>query len=364
MGSKLSVLIPAYNNNASLFACICSLARQTIARDISVIISDDFSPKPIMTEIVNTFKDYFYKIELTRRKTNLGVVSNKSWLFSQVNSKYFAYMEHDDWLVRDDMYERAIKSLENREEVGCFFGNAFIEPYWDIVVSGGEGFCVQIPNPLDKNFMYNLNDKHIKSLITVDGYLNGKDFAEQLSLSSETQKFNTSWSSIVIKTNSMRKLGGFGSGYTLTPAESSALKVFGDEEHFCCLMLIASQFDFRLEDIPSVIRGFSFTAYSKDLFGDIKHSRRKYIQDGAFYAYYKLAWIISRQGQETRTKQIIKSLYRLCEKIGLIHETKYSEEFLKAYQPSLKEYKEFSEHTIKKSRRAIKFTIESDNKSA
>ena len=48
--SRLSILIPAYNNTESLKRALDSLQKQTIASQLNILISDDCSPSPINKE--------------------------------------------------------------------------------------------------------------------------------------------------------------------------------------------------------------------------------------------------------------------------------------------------------------------------
>ena len=62
MNRSLSILIPASNNTDSLVRALNSMKEQTIANDLTVIISDACSPKPI------NFKNYqdFKVFEISR----------------------------------------------------------------------------------------------------------------------------------------------------------------------------------------------------------------------------------------------------------------------------------------------------------
>ena len=62
MNRRLSILIPASNNTDSLVRALNSMKEQTIANDLTVIISDTCSPKPI------NFKNYqdFKVFEISR----------------------------------------------------------------------------------------------------------------------------------------------------------------------------------------------------------------------------------------------------------------------------------------------------------
>ncbi len=343
--SLITILIPAYNNTETLIHALDSIAKQTIASNISVIVSDDCSPKQIDPLLALQYEDTFHGIRFFRQKVNLGVVSNKTWLFNQVATKYFSFMEHDDWHLKNDMYSTAISYLEENIDVGCFFGNTFVEPWW--MSTKYNHLCEIIPTPLDSHYMYNLNKLYsgdVKRTI-----IDGVDWTNKLtnSYSNESSPFNTSWSALVINTGHMRALGGFGAAYRISKSEAYSLNIYWQEEHFCCLYLLASRFKFQLEMEPSIVRGYQPTAYSKSL----SHPARKMDQDGAFYAFYKLAWILSKQYHNEEVGYIIRELYRRCHLIGLTHETEATNNFLEVYLPSVKEHREMAVYMLERSRK-------------
>ena len=339
---NLSILIPAYNDTRNLVRALDSLKSQTIGKLIIVLISDDCSPEPIDFKKIISFKNYFYKLVFTRQKINLGVLTNPSWLFNHVETRFFTIFQHDDVLIRKDFYEDVLNKLLENDNLVCYFGNSII------LRTNGKS----LPN-IDKsdqhnNLMYELNNPQIKWLRN-DNSMSGEDFINNIT----NQRINTSWSAIVFNTEATRKIGGFGGNYALSWLEAKSLNVYREEEYFCCLFLLCFQGDIQLEKEPSVIRCIELTSFSESP----THPTMKMRQDAEIYALYKLLWIAEKLFKSKSSDNIIKMLYRKCSQIPLNEESKISKLFFKTYLPFEKEKQILALNAIKSSR-ALKSPFE------
>ncbi len=353
----ISILIPAYNNTRSLIRALETLAEQTISKQLLIIVSDDHSPCPIYRDEVIAFKSFFFDLKLIRQNVNLGVLSNKEWLFNQVNTDFFAFMEHDDWLIRNDFYERAINYLKEDQQLCCFYGNAVTEPGWITDENGilssfvigtyrWAGEKIECVEHVAK-FGYYINQSSLKG-IKENLIMQGQDFAYNLSKSNASIPFVSSQSALVFSTFHVRNIGGFGGSYTISLAESRALDIYREEEHFGLLYLLASRFKFKLEETPSITRGWDPKSFSRNF---TEHPAKFMKQDCAFYAYYKLAWFISNGFTQNIDKEVIRLLYSFCIRIGLVVQTDASQNFLESYLPAEQEIKEMAQYTINRAKK-------------
>ncbi len=354
---SLTILIPAYNNTDSLIRALETLSEQTIAANLLIIISDDNSPELINREEIFKFSKFFNDLRLVRQATNLGVLSNKQWLFNQVEDDFFAFMEHDDWLIRDDFYERALTSLIEDNSLAAFYGNAITEPswFWDEngipahgywVMYRLEGERAKFIEP-EKTYAYNIGDSKIKG-ITNDLKIGGRSLAFNLRHSTPSSSFVTSYSSIIYRTSYVRLVGGFSGLYTISWAEANSLNIYREEEHFGLLYLLATRYNFQLEAKPSVVRGWDPKGFSRNFSA---HPARHLKQDSAFYAFYKLAWFISKGFTGNVDKDVIRLLYSFCIRIGLVAETDSSQSFLDCYLPPYREIEEMAIYAASRSRK-------------
>lgn len=334
---ELSILIPAYNDSKSLLRALDSLKSQTIAKQLVVLISDDCSPTPIDFKKLNIFKDYFYKLITKRQENNLGVLTNKAWLFNQVDTRFFNFLEHDDVLIRKDFYEDALKKLIENENLISYFGNSIT------VRSKDNPKLIVDKNDPKYNLMLKFNSPHIKGLKS-DGSMSGKDFIENII--NQYTDFNTAWSAIIFNTKAIRKIGGFGSNYALSWFEAKSLNVYREEDFLASLFLLCFQGDVQLEEAPSVIRCIEPTSFSESSI----HPIRKMRQDGEIYALFKLVFIAEKLFKSKTADNIIKLIYKKCSKLSLNEESKASKLFFRTYFPMNKELQMIAIDTLKSSR--------------
>ena len=207
---ELSILIPAYNDTKSLVRALESVKSQTIAKKLVVLISDDCSPIPIDIKKINSFNDEFYKFSIIRQKTNLGILTNPTWLFNQVETRFFTILQHDDVIIRRDFYEDALEKLTENENLICYFGNSVI------VRSKDNPKLIVDKNDPNYNLMLKFNSPNIKGLNS-DGSMSGEDFIENII--NQYTDFNTAWSAIIFNTKATRRIGGFGGDYALAPGD-------------------------------------------------------------------------------------------------------------------------------------------------
>ena len=120
----LSILIPAYNNTECLIRALDSIKDQTIAKKIHVSISDDCSPKKINEKKILNYREYFKSLKFFRQSENLGVLSNASWLFNQVETDLYTFLQHDDYIYNKNFYESALNAFSENKNLVFFYGNA------------------------------------------------------------------------------------------------------------------------------------------------------------------------------------------------------------------------------------------------
>ena len=337
----LTVLIPAYNNLKTLRRTVKHLGEQTIAQNLTIIISDDCSPKLSLEEL-NTLKEThesnFQSLVVYKQEHNLGVMSNKEWLYNHVSTEYFAFHEHDDWIINPHFYETALKYLAEETDACCFFGNAIIQP---------PNTPVNTAEEHRSNWMYRVDDKYSEQQ---KGHMvyTGLRIVRSLIDSSMEKPFNTSWTSLVIRKKCVNEIGGFAGNYALTKFETNLLKVYREEEHFAFIYFMATKYCFILEHTPSVVRGFDINAYSRSP----NNPARKLKQDSSFYAFYKLVYFIDKNIATSKQKEgVMLELLRHCIKLGIIEKNNYTDDFIESYRPKLDTVNQLIPVFTKKSKR-------------
>src|SRR5207245_2143956 len=91
--ARVTVLIPTYNGAHYLAQCLQSVISQTFEA-WKALVADDASTDSTV-ELAATFADP--RIELIRRDSNIGTVSNINLLLAEVDTEYVAILHQDDW---------------------------------------------------------------------------------------------------------------------------------------------------------------------------------------------------------------------------------------------------------------------------
>lgn len=109
---RISVIIPVYNAEKYLNACLNSLLNQTYL-NFEVICIDDASTDSSM-EILEYFSKKDLRIKIIRNKTNNGPGYSRNQGLNIAKGKYISFLDSDDWLNYDAL-EILIKKAEEKE---------------------------------------------------------------------------------------------------------------------------------------------------------------------------------------------------------------------------------------------------------
>lgn len=336
--ADLTVCIPAYNNNESLERALNSVKDQTIANQIDIFISDDCSPIPIDKERLEKFKKYFHSFKIIRQNVNLGVLSNAEWLFKNIKTDFYTFLQHDDVIADINFYKRAVEYFQKNKKLVCYFGNSVLSSQ---NVKNRSDYDDVINSSLS---MYSIFDTELQGL--KDDYsIAGEDLI--LNLTNQKLKFNTSWSAVIFNREASLMVGGFGGGYTLSIGEASILNIYREEEHFALLYLLCCIGQCQLEKKPSVIRIIEPSSFSRSP----THPAILMSQDSAFFAMYKLASVIERSFKTKSSEKIIELILIQISNIALKSETAQTKKFFSAYKLKNKRYWKLVKNSLDKSRK-------------
>lgn len=116
--ARVSICIPAYQNNDGVVRLLDSLKQQTF-QDYEVIVSDD-SPDDRLCEIVKKYPKTCYY----HNKVRLGATANWNAAVERSSGSYIKIMHHDDWFTDSKALEQFVRLLdENEEAVLAFSGS-------------------------------------------------------------------------------------------------------------------------------------------------------------------------------------------------------------------------------------------------
>ncbi|MHC0433387.1 bifunctional glycosyltransferase/CDP-glycerol:glycerophosphate glycerophosphotransferase [Streptomyces sp. O3] len=110
MTPRLSVVVPIYNVEVYLPACLDSLAAQTF-RDLEVIMVDDGSPDD-SAAIAAEYAERDPRFKLVRKENaGLGAARNTGYEHMSPESEYLAFVDSDD-LIPPDAYRLMVSTLD------------------------------------------------------------------------------------------------------------------------------------------------------------------------------------------------------------------------------------------------------------
>lgn len=115
---KISVIVPVYNVEKYIAACIDSILGQTY-RNLELIIVDDGS-EDSSYRICSTYAKKDARIKLFHRN-NYGVSATRNFALSQVSGDFIGFVDADD-LIHPRMYELLLRAIQE-DSLGIAFCN-------------------------------------------------------------------------------------------------------------------------------------------------------------------------------------------------------------------------------------------------
>lgn len=286
----ISILIPAYNNNETLYRLLNSIRAQIIEYPIQIVVSDDASK--IRLGETEEFKELRKKLDIEwyYQENNLGVLGNGIFLAEKAKYKYAVFAQHDDYYIDNYFLSRSIDLMENNN-IGFVFANAIFENSSALLMKPNE------------------NQNHQQKI-------SGIRFSELF-----WNEIMTSWSSVVYNNETLNKIGGFGREYTLSVRWGKRLSAYTQEEGMAFLYLLSGETDCIVDWTPVSVRGLPPTAFSVSA----DHPGRLLSNDALFFVYWNIFKKLST-GTE-RQVAVAQNALRQAIKFGL-----------KRYDVNVKEY--------------------------
>lgn len=111
---RISVIIPAYNQEAFIADALASLCRQRLAGwELEVIVVDDASTDQTVA-LVEGYRGTLPGLKVIRLETNAGVSAARNAAQAQVTGEFYTYLDPDDWYSPDHLatLANALRELE------------------------------------------------------------------------------------------------------------------------------------------------------------------------------------------------------------------------------------------------------------
>lgn len=117
----VSVVMLAYNHAKFISEAIESFLSQKTYFPIKLIIAEDFSTDNTREIIINYQKKYPKKIKLILQNENVGAKKNNIDLFENLEGKYIAALEGDDYWIDPLKLQKQVDFLEENEDYQMVF---------------------------------------------------------------------------------------------------------------------------------------------------------------------------------------------------------------------------------------------------
>ena len=132
---KISVIIPIYDVEKYLPACLNSVLAQTFT-DFEFIILNDSPDNVALDAVVKSFDDA--RIRYVKNDKNMGISASRNKLLGLARGKYVAIFDHDDICVPDRLAAQ-VEYLDANPDVGVVSGL--------LQVFGADGIECVLPAP-------------------------------------------------------------------------------------------------------------------------------------------------------------------------------------------------------------------------
>lgn len=118
---KIGIIIPNYNYEHTIEKCLSSILNQTY-KNFEIIFIDDMSTDDSVKKAKDMLKPPHKVIELKQKRLN-GGARNEGYLHLSDDVDYVYYVDSDDWLYDDTVFEKINNKLQTKPDV-LFVGMA------------------------------------------------------------------------------------------------------------------------------------------------------------------------------------------------------------------------------------------------
>ena len=122
----VSVVMPVYNVEKHLEKAVQSVLDQTY-QNFEIILVDDCSPDNC-PELCEKIAKSDERIQVLHHEVNQGLSCARNTGLAKAKGRYVWFMDSDDY-VKNDLFEKAYKSVEQNEAKVILFG--LVEDYYD-----------------------------------------------------------------------------------------------------------------------------------------------------------------------------------------------------------------------------------------
>ena len=115
----VSIGIPTFNRAEGLLRTLNCIRSQTY-KNLEVLVSDNASPDPAVSVMLEDMRKRDPRIRYVRQKENMGAARNFQYVFDHTSAPFFMWMSDDD-LWEPAFIERGISALQADLDAASWF---------------------------------------------------------------------------------------------------------------------------------------------------------------------------------------------------------------------------------------------------
>jgi len=169
---KISVIIPVYNSEKTIYSAICSAQIQNYT-DFEIILIDDFSHDN-SSYVIQRLQENDDRIKIIRNQKNMGSLYSRSVGIIMAKGEYIFALDNDDLFFSEDIFYYILKIAEgyNCEIVGFTafrignYGDG-IEKMIDLYNYNNHPFNIIIQQPQLSTWLINIKGHYIPHDVTI-----------------------------------------------------------------------------------------------------------------------------------------------------------------------------------------------------
>ena len=110
---RISVIIPVYNSEKTIYSAICSVQNQ-LYTDFEIILVDDYSSDN-SSKIIQSLQKMDERIKIIRNQKNMGTLYSRNIGVLQSKGKYILALDNDDLFFSDDIFNFIFKIAQESD---------------------------------------------------------------------------------------------------------------------------------------------------------------------------------------------------------------------------------------------------------
>lgn len=124
---KLTIIIPAYNQEKYLRQSLDSVINQKVNFDYEIITSDDNSTDSSLQILKDYQSKYPQLIKIINNNKNIGLPKITHQMHSAAQGEYIAILDGDDYLTDQNRFQEQVDFLDKNKDYSAVAGNTIIK---------------------------------------------------------------------------------------------------------------------------------------------------------------------------------------------------------------------------------------------